>query len=60
MTLLSRCAELALDELSRDEIAAELLLDRQTIDWLMDSDSFAVVLERERGARGLEDSREDS
>ena len=55
MTLLQRCASLALEGVDRDSIAATLMLDRQMVDWIMDSDSFAVVLER---ASGVE--REDS
>lgn len=55
MTLLQRCAILAASGTARDDIAHELMLSRQMIDWLMDSDSFAVVLERVSGVE-----REDS
>jgi orotate phosphoribosyltransferase-like protein len=55
MTLLQRCAVLASEGTPRDDIAAALMLSRQMIDWLMDSDSFAVVLERVSGVE-----REDS
>jgi len=49
MTLLERCAVHANDGLDRDQIAAMLMLSRQMVDWLMDSDSFAVILERVSG-----------
>jgi orotate phosphoribosyltransferase-like protein len=49
MTLLQKCAILHSEGHPRDDIARELLVSRQMIDWLMDSDSFAVVLERVTG-----------
>jgi orotate phosphoribosyltransferase-like protein len=49
MTLLQRCAQLCADGYNRDEIAEALSLTREMIDWLMDSDSFAVMLERIAG-----------
>jgi orotate phosphoribosyltransferase-like protein len=49
MTLLQRCASLHLDGLPRDDIAQALMLTREMVDWIMDSDSFAVVLERASG-----------
>jgi orotate phosphoribosyltransferase-like protein len=55
MTLLEKCALLAHNGETRDQIAIDLMLSRQMVDWLMDSDSFAVVLERVSGVE-----REDS
>jgi hypothetical protein len=49
MTLLLQCAQLAHDGHPRDDIASILKVSRQMVDWLMDSDSFAVVLERVSG-----------
>jgi len=49
MTLLQRVAQLCAEGYNRDEIAQALMLDRQMIDWLMDSDSFAVVMEQVTG-----------
>jgi orotate phosphoribosyltransferase-like protein len=48
-TLLHQCAALAADGVPRDEIAFQLSLSRQMVDWIMDSDSFAVVLQRVSG-----------
>jgi orotate phosphoribosyltransferase-like protein len=49
MTLLERCAILAHQGTPRDDIASELMVSRQMVDWLMDSDSFAVILQRVSG-----------
>jgi orotate phosphoribosyltransferase-like protein len=51
MTLLLRAASMHLAGHTRDQIAEQLLLTRQMVDWLMDSDSFQVVLERAGGER---------
>lgn len=51
MTLLDRCAQLCAEGQTRDEIAATLMLSREVIDWLFDSDSFDVLLERYGASR---------
>jgi orotate phosphoribosyltransferase-like protein len=51
MTLLTRVAELHMAGCDRDEIAKQLMLTREMVDWLMDSDSFAVVIDNGWGAQ---------
>jgi hypothetical protein len=46
MTLLDRVALMDSQGIDRDTIAHDLMLTREMVDWLMDSDSFAVVRER--------------
>lgn len=49
MTLLEQAAVLHNDGRNRDEIGAQLCLSRQMVDWIMDSDSFTVILSRVSG-----------
>lgn len=49
MTLLEQIATLSQQGASREEIGASLGLDRQTLDWLMDADSFLAVCEKVGG-----------
>lgn len=49
MTLLEQAAQLHNDGRDREAIASELCLTRQMVDWIMDSDSFTVILSRVSG-----------
>jgi orotate phosphoribosyltransferase-like protein len=46
MTMLHRMAELSAAGLSRDEIAQELGVGREWVDWVMDTDGFKVIEDR--------------
>lgn len=46
MALIHDIARLASEGHPRADIAADLDLDPQVLNWLMDSDSFAVIMEQ--------------
>lgn len=50
MTLLHDIVVMACADIDRDTIAQALHLTREMVDWIMDSDSFAVALENFGGA----------
>ena len=59
MALIHDIADQALAGLTREEISQQALVDRQVLDWLMDSDAFQMILEGRRGLaeeQGGEDS----
>lgn len=45
MALIHDIARLAHNGVTRADISLSLLIDRQVLDWLMDSDSFALIME---------------
>lgn len=49
MTLLEQIATLASEGTPREEIAEQVGLDRRTLDWLMDADSFLAIQEKVGG-----------
>lgn len=49
MALIHDVAQMAHQGSTRDEICQQLLINRQTLDWLMDSDSFLVIMEQITG-----------
>jgi hypothetical protein len=55
MALIHDIARLAHLGTPRDDICAQMLINRRTLDWLMDSDSFLVVLEQIDGGASRRD-----
>lgn len=49
MTLLEQLAQREAQGEGREEIARGMGLERRTVDWLMDSDSFEVIREKVNG-----------
>jgi orotate phosphoribosyltransferase-like protein len=50
MALIHDIARLAHSGTPREDIASAVLISRQTLDWLMDSDSFLIVMEQMHGS----------